>query len=123
MRRTGRIIKCSICGKGVYKKKRDILKAKHLYCSKRCSNEGLKESTPWNKGIKTGLKPPNLKEDEILYDNSGRAWVYYPQHPKAHRGRVLESRYALEKKLGRLLRTDEIVHHKNHNPADNRIEN
>lgn len=77
----------------------------------------------WNKGKRTGLKPLNLKENEVLQDKIGRSWVYCPNHPHAHRGRVLESRYVMENHLGRLLESDELIHHKNHDPADNRLEN
>lgn len=50
--------------------------------------------------------------------------VYYPGHPCAtNAGYIMEHRYLMEQSIGRLLKPDEVVHHINHNRADNRLEN
>ena len=54
----------------------------------------------------------------------GRNAIYSPNHSKANNsGYILYSRYLMEKKIGRELRTNENIHHINNNPLDDRIEN
>lgn len=56
--------------------------------------------------------------------NDGYIKVYYPTHPNATKdGYVMEHHLVMEKQIGRCIRKDEVVHHKNHIRNDNRIEN
>ena len=56
---------------------------------------------------------------------SGYKYLYKPNHPNAIKGGkyIAEHRWVLEKKIGRLLTSDEVAHHKNGDKCDNRPEN
>ena len=56
-------------------------------------------------------------------DDKGYIELRSPDHPNASNGYVLEHRLVMEKKLGRYLNSNEIVHHQNGVRDDNREEN
>ena len=57
-------------------------------------------------------------------DLKGYILIYQPQHPNSKKsGYILEHRLVMEKYLGRYLQRKEIVHHKNLDKGDNKIEN
>jgi hypothetical protein len=68
---------------------------------------------------------PNWKGGRIRGGHESRYWMrFVSDHPAANPlGYVLEHRLVMEEQLGRPLATDEIVHHINHDPTDNRPEN
>lgn len=56
--------------------------------------------------------------------NCGYVLAYAPKHPHAHKdGYVMLHTVIMEQHIGRYLEQDEVVHHINHDKADNRIEN
>jgi len=57
-------------------------------------------------------------------DGKGRVYVYRPSHPHANKwGYVYRYRAKMEKKLGRLLRSNEVIHHKDGNCSNDRLSN
>ena len=70
----------------------------------------------------TDFLPPYTGGNTVTYGN----YVYelYPSHPSANPwGYVPQHRLVVERHLGRFLKSSELVHHKNENKLDNRIEN
>lgn len=67
----------------------------------------------------------NWRGGRVRLGHENRYWARHtPDHPAANpAGYVLEHRLVAEQTLGRLLRDDEVVHHVNHDPIDNRPEN
>jgi len=76
-------------------------------------------------GPRSGSGHPDWKGGRLI-DKSGYILVYNPDHPYTRRPRkkyVLEHRLVMEKSLQRYLLPGEVVHHKNKDKQDNRLEN
>ena len=80
------------------------------FCSLKCSSHG-KFNGRWNGGRKI--------------DNFGYILIWVPREERMGRKfeYIREHRLVMERKLGRRLEFNEIVHHKNGNIKDNRIKN
>lgn len=77
------------------------------YCSRECYYKGRRGKTRVEYRMSWGYK-----------------YVFMPSHPHANAGAyVAEHRLVMEKFLQRYLLPEEVVHHKNHDKLDNRIEN
>ena len=97
--------RCDECGR-VYRPKRESSN----YCSRACS---------W---INNGKNQGQGEDHEVWWVNpkgyeEGRVWR------KGKVIRIKRARWIMEQHLGRPLLPSEIVHHKNENKLDNRVEN
>ena len=101
---------CPICGKPIRQYQRRT-------CSKTCGLE-------WRRRIAHGPDNPDWKGGRYVEPQKGYVLVRQQDHPRArHNGYVLEHILVMEATLDRSLLPGERVHHRNHDPADNRSEN
>jgi len=109
---------------------------KAIFCSRKCANIAnlpkrlpfIIGQTPWNKGLhiylggkrfEKGQTPWNKGKKYELKNKKG--WINSFGYKLLNKKR--EHRKIIEEYLGRKLTKDEIVHHINGIPTDNRIEN
>ena len=95
------------------------------------TRKGRKFSKAHRKAIsKACIGRPGLKGKDNptwkggKYIEHGYRFILSPNHPfKNNKGYVREQRLVMEKRLGRFLKPQEIVHHINQDTLDNRVEN
>lgn len=111
-----RTLFCKVCGEKFIVPDWEIRKRDPKYCSRKCSGK----VNPAR--FKPGKEHWNYKNGSMV-DSDGYIRVLDMDNPRAKSGYVLEHILVMEKYLGRMLTKDEVVHHKNENRKDNRIEN
>lgn len=96
---------CRTCSKKFAVKPYVVRNGFGIYCSRKCAS--LDKRGPG-----------------YTYHTNGYVMLKMPSHPRANKwGFVYEHRIVMEKFIGRILRSDEFVHHRNGDPTDNRLEN
>lgn len=102
------VFNCEWCGKRVEMRKSDYdYKSKHATTPQFCSLS-CRSSVP-------------TVGSRIL---RGYRYIHAPWHPHANSSKqVAEHRLVMEKKIGRYLKREELVHHINHNKLDNSPDN
>ena len=94
---------CEECG-ATYKSRNQ------QFCSRTCANRNTARNRANTRGF--------------VMDPKGYKLLRMPTHPMASRGGyVMEQRFVMSEHLGRMLTSDEVVHHRNGDKADNRVEN
>ena len=112
---------CPICGKSFMRKSKE-----QVYCSIECSAKHLREIPKKHKEkpIWDGIERKNMWKYSQVVDNHGYLYAMCPQHPKALKnGYIYLHRLIVENHLGRLLKDDEVIHHKDLNKKNNSIDN
>lgn len=127
---------CKVCGKEFIPRSNQIKYGRGIYCSMACcsTESGANLQTPearakarieWNKKVPQILRerigPKNKQWKGGRYVSNGYVWIRQPGAPDGQC--EAEHRLVMEQHLGRKLRSDEVVHHKNHIKTDNRIDN
>ena len=123
---------CDLCGKEIYKRPSEMKRNKMKFCSRSCRNKVYKEQCMGKNSKKAtyGEKNPAWKGGITYKRPKGNyKGVKYVRCPKEYLsmarkdGYVMEHRLVMAKHLGRCLNKVEVVHHIDHNPSNNKIEN
>lgn len=93
---------------------------KETYCSRKCSNEITAEK---HRTSRLGEKNANWKGGKTINPQGYVVINNAKNHTINPKKQAKEHRIVMEKKLNRPLFKNEMIHHKNGNRQDNRIEN
>lgn len=144
--RAGKMVACAVCGKEKWMQNAWLRKVKTPTCSSKCN--GVLRGEEWkahgHKGRAAWTEESNASYRAKMSGANNPAWkggvTYFRKHgnykpikyvrcPQEYTamarkdGYVMEHRLILAQHLGRPLLRVEVVHHINHDPQDNRLEN
>lgn len=103
-------MECKVCHKTLLYKTKSNLCRKHYIESSPYFGESREKNFNWKGGR--------------FINDAGYIMIRQPEHPFANNiGYVREHRLIMEQHIGRYLKREEIIHHRNEVKTDNRIEN
>lgn len=120
---------CILCGTPMYRKPWILKKGEGKFCSRSCRNKVHRYNNPnpprmygpdnpaWKGGVTYWRKHGNYKP--IKYVRCPEQFLMMARKD----GYIMEHRLLMAQFLQRPLLRTEVVHHKNHNPQDNQLEN
>jgi hypothetical protein len=124
-------VQCVLCATPMYRRPWILAKGKGKYCSHACRNKAY--PLPDGRNFpppKRGADNPAWKGGVTYWRKKGNykpiKYVRCPQDflPMARKdGYIMEHRLIVAQMMGRHLTRTEVVHHRNHDPQDNRPEN
>ena len=123
------------------RKQKSIMKTKIYYCKeKNCNNQICKYTALKGQGRCTkcsllksakirmknrrkynGKNNPNYKYGQKI--EKGYIYIYSPNHPRANKNYVKRANLVMEKHLGRYLKPEEVIHHKDGNRLNDKFFN
>jgi endogenous inhibitor of DNA gyrase (YacG/DUF329 family) len=115
------IRECVQCGTTFQLKKSGRQAERQRFCSRRCASTARSQASL---ELRSGMDDWKRRRGTFIDRTKGYVLAYEPEHPCAtNRGYVYEHRLVMERMLGRSLRSDEHVHHRNGRRWDNRPAN
>jgi HNH endonuclease len=109
---------CVVCGARVLRK-RFRCRLNRTTCSVKCRNKLIATTrTTWPL---VGEKNPSWKGGIRI--SWGYVYLYRPDHPRAVQGYVKRANLVVKERIGRSIRPNEVVHHRNGNKQDDRPAN
>jgi len=120
---------CDLCEKPIYRRPSTLKANKGKFCSRACRNKVYRYNNP-NPPRMYGKDNPAWKGGVTLKRAKGNySGVKYIRCPNEYikmarkDGYIMEHRLVMAKYLNRILTKIEVVHHIDHNPSNNKIEN
>jgi hypothetical protein len=107
-------LSCAECGEATSGRKGK------RFCSESCSTKSRWRAVPEGPTRQLGARP---RSGEAWVNANGYRVLYCPEETDSPRGEILEHRLVMQRQLGRRLRPEEWVHHRNGVKTDNRPEN
>lgn len=124
--RRKRTVECPNCGALFVARSTQTEGGRAPYCSQSCASSHVPRTEKWNRNIANAQRGRRVLngEDHPSYKGglSRTSDGYIKISAGANAGRMQHT-VLMEEKIGRRIKPNEVVHHRNHIKSDNRLEN